>query len=233
MTHTGDCDQCERKYGSHEGPPTPRAFTFCTHDIARTLVKIGSGKSYRESSKDIRELAGRTWRSDGQALVSHGQLGCDWTEIFAPVIFEHYRQELSDELDKLVAGEGTLIIDDSPYYFNREGDDRAHMHFTILAAMSVTERGGNRLQSLKAYFAEDCNRAEAWADFLQSLPGAPTRVVCDENTTVTKAVRDTWPSAEVFHCEHHRLETLRGWLTKGMAFQSTSNNKAVAEAGKE
>lgn len=145
MTHSGDCDQCERKHGSHEGPPTPRALTFCTHDVARTLVKMGSGTSYRESSKVIRELSGRTWRPDGRDLVSHGQLGADWTEIFAPVIFEHFRQEFSAEYDKLIAGEGTLILDDVPFFYKREDDDRAHPHFAILAAMSVTEEGGNRM----------------------------------------------------------------------------------------
>lgn len=233
MTHSGDCDQCERAFASHEGPPTPREYWFSAHDIARTLKALGSGKSYRDSAKEIRELTGRAQGSRGKDHIRHGQLAGDWTEVFAPVIFEHYRQELADEYEKLMAGDGTLLLDHVPFFFKREDDDRAHPHFMVLVAMSATEEGGNQLQSVKAYFNEDFTQAAAWSDFLQSLPGAPTRVVCDEGRPMNHAIDMAWPNAEVFHCEHHRLEKLRGRLYGAMAFQSNSSNKAVAKSGKQ
>lgn len=45
------------------------------------------------------------------------------------------------------------------------------------------------------------------------------------------AMKKVWPDAEIFNCEHHRLETLRSWLHKGMAFQSSSRRQSVAKAG--
>lgn len=50
---------------------------------------------------------------------------------------------------------------------------------------------------------------------------------------MNQAIGLAWPDAEIFNCEHHRLEKLREKLLGAMAFQSSSNNTSVANAGKQ
>lgn len=234
MTHSGDCDQCERAFDSHEGPPTPRRYWFSANDIARTLVKVGQGVSYRSAARSIREIAGRVPGGNPRDNIRHGQLAGDWTEVFAPVIFEHYRQELADQYGEVMADEGTLLIDEIPFFYkdNSRPGDRAQPHFMILAA-AIATRHGVRLFKLEAFFNRDYTKREAWTEFLGSLPGRPSRIVCDEAQTITAVINDLWPGLEPFYCEWHRLERLRAWLIKGMAYQSNSSRPAQAKAGKQ
>ena len=72
------------------------------------------------------------------------------------------------------------------------------------------EAGRPRLWRLEAYTSK--SQAD-WEAFLGALDGAPPRVVCDNDSGLTNAVRGRFPDAELYLCEwhlRHALERLMG-----------------------
>ncbi|MGH3469341.1 MAG: hypothetical protein ACRDQF_16595 [Thermocrispum sp.] len=200
------CESCEREVGLHEGPHAARHYQFVARGIAEALVMVGAGSTYRDAALVTRERAKRLRAGpDGEPRFSrHGSLVMDWVEVFAPVVFEPHRPTAWP-------ASGSLLLDDLPFRVRSAETGRTRIAFRIFAAMGY-ERGRARLWRLEAFTTK--SQAD-WEAFLGALPGAPPRVVCDNDHGLTNAVGTRFPDAELYLCEwhlRHALERLMGKL---------------------
>jgi hypothetical protein len=200
------CESCERDVRLYEGPHAARWYEFVARGIAEALVMVGAGSTYRNAALVARERAKRLRTGpDGEPRFSrHGSLVMDWVEVFAPVVFEPYRPTVWPE-------SGSLLLDDLPFRVRDPDTGRTRVAFRIFAAMGY-ERGRPRLWRLEAFRTK--SQAD-WEAFLRRLPGAPPRVVCDNDSGLTNAVGTRFPDAELYLCEwhlRHALERLMGKL---------------------
>jgi hypothetical protein len=198
------CEQCERDVHVYEGPHAARHYQFVARGIAEALVTVGAGASYRDAALVARERAKRLRAGpDGAPRFSrHGSLVMDWVEVFAPVVFEPHRPRGWPE-------SGSLLLDDLPFRVRDPASGRTRVAFRIFAAMGY-ERGRPRLWRLEAFTTKS---ERDWDEFLGALPGAPARVVCDNDSGLTNAVEGRFPEAELYLCEwhlRHALERLMG-----------------------
>lgn len=206
---SGDCDVCERPVELRDGPQAARQYQFVARGIAGALTSVGAGSSYMQASRIARERANRM-RTDpltGDPRSSnHGQLVGDWVEVFAPVVFEPYRPD--DWPDT-----GTLVLDHLPFRvraLNASGQriPGGRVVFDVFAAMGY-ERGEPRIWRLEAFTNAS---AANWSTFLRRLGGQPPRVVCDNHSGMTSAVRSLWPSTDLYLCEWHLRHALERLL---------------------
>ena len=159
-THSGDCYECERLFAAHEGPPTPRLYEFAAREIAVALARVGEGQSYRSAAAKIRERANRTPARGPhrRRRLRHGQLVADWVEVFAPVVFERFRLDIEEHYAKVMAGEGTLLLDALPFHIKgrvrKQGGVRV---FSVYAAMSYIGKEQAHLLKLQAFHGTRTN----------------------------------------------------------------------------
>jgi hypothetical protein len=180
-THDGFCDECERTYAPSEGPQGARNYLYPIRDVARALVRVGEGDTYRGAAHSARRHARRRKVSARDVRYSeHAQLVSDWIEAFAPVVHEPYR-------DFAYPQTGSVLFDEVPFRM-RSGVPGGKKTFSILAAMAWDEeRRRMRLYQLRA-FPERPNMLPAWLEFMRSLGGEPQRVVCDRGKALVRAV---------------------------------------------
>lgn len=76
--------------------------------------------------------------------------------------------------------------------------------------------------------------AANWSTFLGRLGGQPPRVVCDNHSGMTNAVRSRWPTTDLYLCEWHLRHALERLLTaqarRGYASAVTSLHPRVEAA---
>lgn len=194
------CEFCERDVESYEGPHAARKYQFVARGIAEALVMVGSGSTYRAAALVSRERAKRL-RADpdsGEPHFSrHGSLVMDWVEVFAPVVFEHYRPRAWPET-------GSLLLDDLPFRVRNPHTGRTLVAFRVFAALGY-EQGRPKLWRLQTFMSKS---QVDWEAFMDALPGAPERVVCDNDDGLTSAVRARFPDAELYLCEWHLRHAL-------------------------
>jgi hypothetical protein len=201
------CESCERDVGLHEGPHAARNYQFVARGIAEALVMVGAGSTYRDAALVARERAKRLRVDPGTGaprFSRHGSLAMDWVEVFAPVVLE------PDRPHAWPSG-GSLLLDELPFRVRDPESGRHRIAFRIFAAMGY-EHGRAQLWRLEAFTSK--SQAD-WEAFLGALPGAPPRVVCDNDDGLTNAVRARFPDAELYLCEwhlRHALERLMGTL---------------------
>lgn len=164
--------------------------------------------------------------------LRHGQLAGDFVEVFAPVVFERHRLEVEAHYERVMRGDGTLLLDALPFNIrgatHKPGGKRA---FTIYAAMAYTGRSEAKLVRLQAFRGTQTNVELEWVEFLGSLPGAPARVVCDNDGRLVRAVRSVWPSAELFICEGHHKQSLIKVLEENGVWGSRSEDDDIQALG--
>ena len=194
----GDCVECERSVAAHEGLQAPRGYWFPAREIARTLISLGQGQTYRQAAERARA------RLTGGQSSRHGQLAADWVEVFAPVVFAPHAPSRWPE-------DGTLVLDH--FYFRlRRSDEAARHYFGWHVLCALAYQGGRReLVRLEAF----TNATPAsWRAFLGALPGAPRRIVCDAHTGMLKVIEERWPQTEVYLSEWHLRHALERLLDK-------------------
>ncbi|MGB0095592.1 MAG: hypothetical protein WBP81_24020 [Solirubrobacteraceae bacterium] len=129
-------------------------------------------------------------------------------------------------------GDGTLLLDALPFNIRaatrKQGGKRA---FTIYAAMAYTGASDAKLVRLQAFRGTQTNVEAEWVEFLSSLPGAPARVVCDNDGSLVRAVRGVWPAAELFICEWHRKQSLTNVLDENGVWGSRSEDEETQTLG--
>jgi hypothetical protein len=205
------CEHCERRVERREGPKAPRHYQFVARGIAEALQAVGAGASYMRASRVARDRA-RRFRFDvetGELRESaHGQLVADWVELFAPVVFASHRPTAWP-------AEGSLLLDHLPFRIralDRSGTPipGGRVAFDVFCAV------GYRAAAPKLWRAEAFSTAHPtnWSAFLGSLPGEPTRIVCDAHTGMLQAIEERWPHAEPHQCEWHLQYALGRLLAK-------------------
>jgi hypothetical protein len=178
------------------------------------LVAVGAGSTYRDAAGVARERA-RRLRVDEESgelrFSRHGSLVMDWVEVFAPVVFEAYRP-------REWPASGSLLLDDLPFRVRDPDSGRFRIAFRVFAAMGY-DSGRPRLWRLEAFTTKS---QPDWEAFLGTLDGAPPRVVCDNDSGLTNAVRARFPDAESYLCEwhlRHALERLMGKIRAEGAYR--------------
>ena len=213
------CERCERDVDLHEGPHAARKYQFVARGIAEALVAVGAGSTYRYAALVARERAQRL-RADPSTgelqFTRHGSLVMDWVEVFAPVVFEAFRP-------RAWPASGSLLLDDVPFKVRDPKTGRHRIAFRVFCAMGY-EAGRPKLARLEAYTTK--SQAD-WEMFLGALGGSPTRVVCDNDTGLTNAVRARFPDAELYLCDWH----LRHAMERLMAKLRTDDRCQVAIDG--
>jgi hypothetical protein len=208
------CELCERDVEFHEGPHAARKYQFVARGIAEALAAVGAGSSYREAAGVARERA-RRLRVDAQTgqlrFSRHGSLVMDWVEVFAAVVFDAHRP-------REWPASGSLLLDDLPFSVRDPDSGRFRIAFRVFAAMGY-EAGRPKLWRLEPFTTKS---QRDWEAFLGGLDGAPPRVVCDNDSGLTNAVRARFPDAELYLCEwhlRHALERLMGKLRAESAYR--------------
>jgi hypothetical protein len=208
------CELCERDVEFYEGPHAARRYQFVARGVAEALVAVGAGATYREAAGVARERA-RRLRVDAETgeprFTRHGSLVMDWVEVFAPVVFEAHRP-------RSWPASGSLLLDDLPFRVRDADSGRFRIAFRVFAAMGY-DAGRPKLWRLEAFTTKS---EPDWAAFLGALDGAPVRVVCDNDSGLTNAVRARFPDAELYLCEwhlRHAVERLMGKLRAEGAYR--------------
>jgi hypothetical protein len=175
---------------------TPRFFSYTALEIARALVGVGEGMSYRAAAGVTRGPHGPP---DGNSVA-------DWVEIFAPPIFARFAETewpavvLLDSLPfriRTVDARGRLLPEEVPAFY-------------ILGA-SAPNGGLVTLQAFPGVFPGPIRGL--WEEFLRSLDGLPTRVVCDPDPDLLAAVARVWrPAPVTLLCHTHLRVQLRDVL---------------------
>ena len=212
-----DCEHCEREVGIHEGPHAARKYHFVARGIAEALMMVGAGSTYRDAALAARERAKRLPAGpDGELRFSrHGSLVMDWVEVFAPVVFEPYRPQAWPE-------SGSLLLDDVPFRVRNPQTGTTRIAFRVFAAMGY-QGGRPKLWQLQAFTTK--SQAD-WEAFLGSLPGAPQRVVCDNDDGLTNAVAARFPEAELYLCEWHLRHALERLMAK-IRIEESQHREAI------
>ena len=198
------CAECTTTLEPWEGQPAPRLYGFSAKQVARALVLVAGGVSYRTASATIRREAGRELdtapriSTTGRPLAppnSHGQLVSDWVDVFAPVIWNSYAP---------MSWPSRLLLDEDEFRFARPGTPRGVLAFVVLAAVGYTRQGRPFVVA-----AEAVPRATvpAWRAFLRRKAGTPELIVTDGGLA-RRAVGRVWPlpgaqPPELRRCEWH------------------------------
>lgn len=230
-TASGHCLECQRAYGAHEGPPTPRVFHFTTREIAAALIRVGQGESYRAAGRFVRRRARRLFVSQvGDPYPSDdGNTVADWVELFAPVIFAHHAP---------AEWPAQIALDALP--FRVRATDRlgfplpgGQPAFSIFAARGYGD-GGGELVLLRAFPGLYPGQTQRqWEEFLRSLPGSPIGAVCDPEAEIERAISAVWrssPGPRVFICHWHLRKRLRELLREGGVLPSDPVYEATEDA---
>ncbi len=217
---TDACESCERDVGSHEGPHAARRYQFVALGIAEALKMVGSGSTYCQAALVARERA-RRMRTDpacGEVrFTRHGSLVMDWVEVFAPVVFEPYRP-------REWPASGSLLLDDLPFSVRFADGGPPRIVFRVFCAMGY-ENGRAKIWRMEAFPSK--SQAD-WEAFLHRLEGAPERVVCDNDSGLTRAVRARFPHAELYLCEWHLRHALER-LMKNIRAQQPQHKETIDE----
>lgn len=207
----GECQHCERELHTHEGPQTPRESLFSARDVALGLVECGAGETYRAASARVRTRANRhPDGEDGGGYSRHGQLVADFVEVFAPVVFEPYRQSQWPE--------GTLVLDQVQFRVKaRDADGRpvpgGVVAFNVFGGLGYEGGRGMlwRLQAFHTASGDDWRHSCAPSTANQSGSSAtPAPASARPSSTPS-------PNADIWLCEWHLREKLRLRLVRAKA----------------
>ena len=159
-----------------------------------TGTGTGTGMCYVEVADSARKQARRTWHKPRP----HGQLVADWTDEYAPVLWERFRPTKLPE---------RLICDRTPFYVTltavrRNYKGRRPPRGSSVMAQAVccvvgVDPPGYRPERLALVAVPVVDQA-AWEQVSRQLPpGQPLSVITDEDNSLAKAVVAVWPTDPV------------------------------------
>jgi hypothetical protein len=171
----------------HEGPSTPRGFDFAAREIARALVSVGSGATYRQAAFDARERSGRLrYSKPGWPLKNNdGNTVADWVELFAPPIFDRHAPKEWPQILALDAQSFAQRGQPAFHVFGAYGWDAGGVGATIAlrAQPNFTSKQG----------------VPYWTAFLEELrcrlgDGMPEQIVVGADDDIWQAIELVWPN---------------------------------------
>ena len=197
-TEDGICLECENHVHPHQGPQAPAEFEYLVREIAGALVDLDRGSTYTDAAKRVRALAnlGKTAKFRD---VINGQTVAEWMSDFVPVVSARFAP---------TEWPPVLVIDSSSFRWTDPVSGDNLQLYTLFAAYGYDRDGKNgRLWKMEVGPAGD---SRAWAEFLDSLPGKPESIVCDQDRAILGGIEIQWgqwaATNLVHHCEHHLAE---------------------------
>lgn len=175
-----------------------RYHTATTEVVAEGLQLLGRGMSYADVGKwaaqqrpPRRDVQGTRKPLEQRPKKNFWQTGADWVEMFSPVLWDAWQNELAGEnrgpLPRI------LIIDDLPFYAgpSRSDSGRTLMAFSVLVATERYQPQGSaeyatRVRLVRAY---PDHTAEAYELFIASCGFLPDVVVSDCSPAITTAIK--------------------------------------------
>jgi hypothetical protein len=208
------CDECEHLLVRSEGPVTPHRFIFSAREAAKVLVKVATGETYRDASREVRDIANRfvATGANGHGIASNnGSLAADYLDLFADVVYDHYKPAAWPEI---------VALDALPFrvrdWVKGKSIPGGKPVASILGAFGYPAAGKKgRVWHLAISGGLD---RLSWVAFLRSMPTdpnkPPTWVVCDDDAAIQGAVKVVWPEATIYisdgHIQRNGLDRIRG-----------------------
>jgi hypothetical protein len=115
------------------------------------------------------------------------------------------------------------LLDDLPFSVRDPATGRFRIAFRAFCAAGF-ERDRPKLWRVEAF--PDASQAN-WEAFLRDLEGASPRVVCDNHSGLTGAVRAAFPDAELYLCEWHLRHALERLMAK---IRKSDEHRAAIDA---
>lgn len=226
------CAECTTTLEPWEGQPAPRLYGFTAKQVARALVLVAGGMSYRSTAATIRREAGReldtapSTSATGRSLAppnSHGQLISDWVDVFAPVIWRSYAPK---------SWTTAVLLDEDEFRFARPGAPRGVLAFVVLAAVGYTPAGTPFVLAAEAV---PRGTVPVWREFLRRLGGTPELIVTDGGPAKRAAGR-VWPlpgaqPPELRRCEWHLARNITQALPDAVQRDSADPIHRLIAAG--
>ncbi len=209
VDHGETCPECQALRGANRGDTNAaRGHRYTARVVAAALEALGAGQSYGAVGQWAREQArvGHPERAQVSYLRSREEtkrrraawrLAADWTETFAPVLWEPWAEQARAEVQQAMGGRTkdrevvALLIDDIPIFTARaEGRRGGGQRFAVLAATETfvdrsNGRRHNRLRLLRAYPSHD---ADAYRLLLAELGYVPDVILADGASGIRGAV---------------------------------------------
>lgn len=228
------CPACGQGRCVHRGETVvARGHRYPTWVVAEALRELGGGQSYGAVSVRAFErlgggqsdlLARMTGDTDapgpGQGNRKNAwRLAADWTELFAPVLWEPWARQRIAEVERVLElparqrPASLVVIDDIPVFRTQKVRGRAEQKFAVLAAFEVfvpreQRPAEHRLRLLRAFPRHD---GSAYRLLLNELGYTPDFVLSDGATGIFQAVRSTLrtggrsfqPMLSAYHVRRH------------------------------
>jgi hypothetical protein len=222
-----ECDVCERDYKRAEGARTPHSNLFSVREMADTLVNIGQGKSYRESSRTIRRRIGRISTRPEHYRGEHSNnanLAIAFLDGFGEIVTSFNEPDHWPE---------TVVLDSWPFRQGKPPEQLAEEreakkkyawpkidHVLDRIAKKYRKRGlGTAAVFVAVGYQPGWRRGrpwlarvagsedeDSWEAFMRLLPGQPRWVISDRAKAIASAAARAWPDAYRYACEYHLFE---------------------------
>lgn len=214
------CWECDNAVQAHEGPVAPYEFEYLVRDVATSLVAVGRGMTYTNAAVRVRQMADRalldqdpSWQPPRERKVTNGQTVSEWVGEFSPVVAARHAETEWPE---------TLVLDSTRFLYTNTWTGRSRELFVVMAAWGYPA-GATRGRLWKLW-ASPAGDEDAWAEFLDQLPGRPAVVVCDRDYGIINGVKQHWGSGKnagpIHLCEHHLFERGKAAMNRdGLAFE--------------
>ena len=214
---TGTCEECEREYHGHDGPPAARQYAYSVRDIAWALIQVGNGVSYRSVARRLRR---RHHRHPKAGTIINGPSGIgsladhsrdarligDWIESYAPAIL----RELSPSATPTTVLADHLVFRIST--LNQKGQPKSGGKDAFFVLGIAGQSSGQRATMLHLEAAPTRTVAD-WVAAFKKVKGTPSRLVCDGEAGIVSAGQKLWPGIQVtispWHLQHRAYEYLR------------------------
>lgn len=214
---TGSCEECEREYHGHDGPPVAIQYGYSVRDTAWALIQVGNGVSYRSVARRLRRRHHRHPRpgtiingpSGISSLQDHSRdarLICDRIETYAPTILRELTPTLTPTTvlaDHIVFRISTLNVKGQP----KSGGKDAFFILGVAGQSSGQRATMLHLEATPTRTVPD--RLETF----KTVKGTPARLVCDGEQGIVTAATKQWPSIQVtispWHLQNRAYEYLR------------------------
>jgi hypothetical protein len=205
------CGGCQEPIDEWAGEPAPKLYGFTAAQIARTLVRVAGGETYRSAAELIRNQALRPLgttptvspnRKVRAAANRHASIVSDWVDTFAPALWDRFGTRTWPD---------SVVVDAKSFrYRTPSGPPNGYQAFTVLAATTTLNGRSRPVFACSA----PVESAEAWNGFFSTIPGPIGTVVSDGSTKISDGVtrwarRYQRPEPDRWRCEFHLAQNIR------------------------
>ena len=157
-----------------------------------SYAKVGQWASLQRPARAPRARKKGVVRKTRKNLsANYWQIGADWVEMFAPVLWDAWQADLAKEPPTTLPR--VLVVDDIPFYAKTDGSrSRSAMVFSVLVATEYYQTAPGiptyrqRVRLIRAY---PNHSADAYELFVIESGVAPDVIVSDSSTAILRMVK--------------------------------------------